>query len=94
MTPAQPVGQVVLVGEAGPAGRYGHRLGTLPGVADIGERRDNLAAACQKHSYTPERVARNILRAVDRGRAVARSSSAATLHDGSFAPEEVFLRAN
>ncbi|WP_433679170.1 SDR family NAD(P)-dependent oxidoreductase [Nocardia sp. CA-119907] len=38
---------------------------------NIDGRRENLAATYKKRGYTPERVARNILRAVDRDRAVA-----------------------
>jgi NAD(P)-dependent dehydrogenase (short-subunit alcohol dehydrogenase family) len=38
---------------------------------DVDERRKRLASTYQKRGYTAERVARNILRAVDRNRAVA-----------------------
>jgi NAD(P)-dependent dehydrogenase (short-subunit alcohol dehydrogenase family) len=38
---------------------------------NVDERRENLAATYKKRGYTAERVARNILRAVDRDRAVA-----------------------
>ncbi|MEV0027969.1 SDR family NAD(P)-dependent oxidoreductase [Nocardia sp. NPDC050793] len=42
----------------------------IRGSDNIDQRRNNLAATYQKRGYTPERVARNILRAVDRDRAV------------------------
>ncbi|MGV0811222.1 SDR family NAD(P)-dependent oxidoreductase [Mycolicibacterium boenickei] len=43
----------------------------IRGAGDADERRKRLASTYQKRGYTPERVARNILRAVDRDRAVA-----------------------
>lgn len=43
----------------------------IRGTADIGERRTRLAATYAKRGYTAERVAHNILRTVDRNRAVA-----------------------
>lgn len=43
----------------------------IRGTGDIDERRKHLASAYQKRGYTPERVAKNILRAVHRNRAVA-----------------------
>ena len=43
----------------------------IRGAGDPEERRAKLAALYQKRGYTPERVARNILRAVGAGKAVA-----------------------
>ncbi|MBX7433958.1 SDR family NAD(P)-dependent oxidoreductase [Mycobacterium sp. Y57] len=43
----------------------------IRGSGDADGRRQRLAATYQKRGYTPERVARNILRAIDRNRAVA-----------------------
>jgi NAD(P)-dependent dehydrogenase (short-subunit alcohol dehydrogenase family) len=43
----------------------------IRGTADADERRQRLAATYKKRGYTPERAAHNILRAVDRNRAVA-----------------------
>ncbi|WP_102143323.1 SDR family NAD(P)-dependent oxidoreductase [Mycobacterium hubeiense] len=43
----------------------------IRGDGDGDERRKRLASSYQKRGYTPERVARNILLAVDRNRAVA-----------------------
>jgi NAD(P)-dependent dehydrogenase (short-subunit alcohol dehydrogenase family) len=43
----------------------------IRGIGDSDERRQRLAATYKKRGYTPERAARNILRAVDRNRAVA-----------------------
>ena len=43
----------------------------IRGDGDVDERRKRLASSYQKRGYTAERVARNILRAVDRNRAVA-----------------------
>lgn len=43
----------------------------IRGDGDLDERRKRLASSYHKRGYTAERVARNILRAVDRNRAVA-----------------------
>jgi NAD(P)-dependent dehydrogenase (short-subunit alcohol dehydrogenase family) len=43
----------------------------IRGDGDLNERRDRLASSYQKRGYTAKRVARNILRAVDRNHAVA-----------------------
>ncbi|WP_433208935.1 SDR family NAD(P)-dependent oxidoreductase [Nocardia sp. CA-107356] len=43
----------------------------IRGAGNLDERRENLSATYKKRGYTPERVARNILRAVHRDRAVA-----------------------
>jgi NAD(P)-dependent dehydrogenase (short-subunit alcohol dehydrogenase family) len=43
----------------------------IRGTGDVDGRRQRLAATYQKRGYTPERAARNILRAIDRDRAVA-----------------------
>jgi len=43
----------------------------IRGSGDVGERRNRLASTYDKRGYTPKRVAHNILRAVDRNRAVA-----------------------
>ncbi|OBB31331.1 oxidoreductase [Mycolicibacterium peregrinum] len=43
----------------------------IRGDGDVDERRRQLESTYRKRGYTPERVARNILRAVDRNRAVA-----------------------
>ncbi|MEV5539909.1 SDR family NAD(P)-dependent oxidoreductase [Saccharopolyspora shandongensis] len=43
----------------------------IRGTGDADDRRKNLAATYSKRGYTPERVARNILRAIDRNRAIA-----------------------
>jgi short-subunit dehydrogenase len=43
----------------------------IRGTGDADERRQRLAATYKKRGYTPERAARNILRAVARNRAVA-----------------------
>ncbi|OBF31853.1 oxidoreductase [Mycolicibacterium peregrinum] len=43
----------------------------IRGGGDVDERRRQLESTYRKRGYTPERVARNILRAVDRNRAVA-----------------------
>ncbi|HTX98188.1 MAG TPA: SDR family NAD(P)-dependent oxidoreductase [Mycobacterium sp.] len=43
----------------------------IRGTGDADARRRRLAATYKKRGYTPERAARNILRAVDRNRAVA-----------------------
>jgi short-subunit dehydrogenase len=43
----------------------------IRGEGDVDERRQRLASTYQKRGYTAQRVARNILRAVDRNRAVA-----------------------
>jgi NAD(P)-dependent dehydrogenase (short-subunit alcohol dehydrogenase family) len=47
------------------------RTSPIRGIGDIGERRKRLASTYVKRGYTAERVARNILRAVDRNRAIA-----------------------
>jgi short-subunit dehydrogenase len=43
----------------------------IRGDGDVGERRDRLASTYQKRGYTANRVAHNILRAIERNRAVA-----------------------
>lgn len=43
----------------------------IRGSGDLAARRERMAALYQKRGYTAERVARNILRAVDRNKAVA-----------------------
>ncbi|SUA04084.1 short-chain dehydrogenase [Mycolicibacterium fortuitum] len=43
----------------------------IRGGGDVDERRRHLESTYHKRGYTPERVAKNILRAVDRNRAVA-----------------------
>ena len=43
----------------------------IRGTGDADARRQRLAATYKKRGYTPERAARNILRAIDRNRAVA-----------------------
>ncbi len=43
----------------------------IRGAGDTEGRRQRLAATYQKRGYTPERAARNILRAIERNRAVA-----------------------
>ncbi|MDH6196004.1 short-subunit dehydrogenase [Mycobacterium frederiksbergense] len=43
----------------------------IRGGGDVDERRRHLESTYQKRGYTPERVAKNILRAVERNRAVA-----------------------
>ena len=43
----------------------------IRGDGDVGERRNRLASTYAKRGYTAKRVAHNILRAVDRNRAVA-----------------------
>jgi NAD(P)-dependent dehydrogenase (short-subunit alcohol dehydrogenase family) len=43
----------------------------IRGAGDVARRRESFAAVYRKRGYTPDRVARNILRAVDRNRAVA-----------------------
>ena len=47
------------------------RTSPIRGTDNIDQRRERLASAYNKRGYTPERAARNILRAVHRDRAVA-----------------------
>ncbi|QRY47643.1 SDR family NAD(P)-dependent oxidoreductase [Mycolicibacterium boenickei] len=49
----------------------------IRGAADVDARRKHLVSTYQKRGYTPERVAKNILRAVARNRAVAPVASEA-----------------